>query len=145
MYPFFTLVGSVSFYRVTGATCKFIAFDYHDALLLAYGTFIHDTQLANRLGQSAKRHSAGKSRLWRSCSTWRLNFSQLELQGANANWGLLGSNGGGLTSTSVCGERWVCMSSITSGPAMIANCGSEQQVVDSSRGFTARYLGWRIQ
>ena len=66
-----------------------------------YGTFIHDMQLARRLG----RHRAwppGKW-LWRSCSTWRLNSnkeSQPELQGADANWGFLGSNGKGFTKTS---------------------------------------------
>jgi hypothetical protein len=46
---------------------------------------------------------------------------QLELQGAGANWRLLGSNHNGrrLTRTSECGERRVCMSSRTSGATML--------------------------
>ena len=103
---------------------------------------IHDMQLASRLG----RHRVwlpGKW-LWRSCSIWRLNSNKecrLELQGADANWGLLGSNGKAFTETS---ERWVCMPPRTS-EALIAHCGSEQQVVDPSRGLAARYLWWRVQ
>ena len=107
-----------------------------------------DTELAIHPGHSAKRHLA--VHVWegamRSCSTWRLNSYNLNLKELVANWRLLGSNGRGLTRTSEYGERWVCMSSSACG-SIIANPDreSDHQVVDSSRGFNARYLWWRVQ
>ena len=104
-------------------------------------------------GHSAKHHLAVHA--WevamRSCSTWRLNsnnFLNLNFkeQVQSSNWRLLDPIGRGLTRTSTYGECWVCMASSTS-RAIIVNpdCKSECQVVNSSRGFNARYLWWRVQ